>query len=165
MSGSFDFCKTVARDASRSSYADRSWSNAVEDYETEAIFDEFLHGIRNFSLDGKADDGTDVCLDVGISFNSSADFNYFTSESCIHDGTLLFVREMMDRCVQKVCLASTYNKNVGEPENGDSIRYVVGNFIVLTEYDGDFVPAERPWLRERTTVLLPLQMKKVKSCV
>lgn len=160
MSRSFDFCKTVAQDASRSSYADRSWNNAGEDYETEAIFDEFLHGSRNFFFEGKVDGETEVCFDVSISFDSNADFYYFTSESCIHDGTVYFIRETMDRCVRKVCLAQTYNKNIGEPENGDNIQYIVGNFVVLTEYDGDFVPADKPWMRERTTVLLPLKMMK-----
>lgn len=50
MSKSFDFCKATAQNTYRSSYADRSWDNAVEDYETEAIFDKYLHGARNFSL-------------------------------------------------------------------------------------------------------------------
>lgn len=48
MSKSFDFCKATAQNAYRSSYADRSWDNAIEVYETEAIFDKYLHGARNF---------------------------------------------------------------------------------------------------------------------
>lgn len=160
MSKSFDFCKVIAQDSSRSSYADRSWDNVIEDYETETIFDEYLHGARDFSIEGKVDDEIEICFDVSVSFDGNADFDYFTSESCVHDGTLLFIREAMDRCVQKVCLAQTYNKNIGEPESGDSIQYVVGNFVVLTEYDGDFVPKDKPWMRERTTVLLPLKFNK-----
>lgn len=160
MSKSLDFCKATAQNAYRSSYADRSWDNAAEDYETEAIFDEFIRGARSFYITGKLDDGTDIRIDISISFDSNADFDYFTSESCIHDGTLYFIRETMDRCVRKVCLAQTYNKNTGAPESGDSIQYIVGNFVVLTEYDGDFVPADKPWMRERTTVLLPLKMMK-----
>lgn len=50
MSKSFDFCKATAQNAYRSSYADRSWDNAIEVYETEAIFDKYLHGARNFFL-------------------------------------------------------------------------------------------------------------------
>lgn len=160
MSKSFDFCKSVAQDASRSSYIDRSWDTAMEDLETEAVFDEFLHGARIFYFEGKVDGETEANFNVEISFDANADFDYFTSDTCIHDGTLYFIREAMNRCVRKVSLAQTYNKNVGEPQNGDSIKYVVGNFVVLNEYDGDFVPTDRPWLRERTTVLLPLKMMK-----
>ena len=155
MSKSFDFCKATAQNAYRSSYADRSWDNAVEVYETEAIFDKYLHGARNFFFEGKVDDETEICFDVSISFDGNADFDYFTSESCIHDGTLYFIIKTMDECVRKVCLAQT-----GAPESGDSIQYIVGNFVILTEYDGDFVPADKPWMRERTTVLLPLKMMK-----
>lgn len=160
MSKSLDFCKATAQNAYRSSYADRSWDNAVEYYETEAIFDEYLRGARNLFFEGKVDGETEICFDVSISFDGNADFDYFTSESCVHDGTLYFIIKTMDRCVQKVCLAQTYNKNTGAPEPGDSIHYIVGNFVVLTEYDGDFVPADKPWMRERTTVLLPLKMIK-----
>lgn len=160
MSKSFDFCKATAQNAYRSSYADRSWDNAIEVYETEAIFDKYLHGARNIFFEGKVDDETEICFDVSISFDGNADFDYFTSESCIHDGTLYFIIKTMDECVRKVCLAQTYNKHTGAPESGDSIQYIVGNFVILTEYDGDFVPADKPWMRERTTVLLPLKMMK-----
>lgn len=157
MGSSFDFCKAQV---SRSGYANRSWDNACENYETEAVFDEYLHGARNFMFEGMVDDVVDICFNVSISFNSNADFDYFISESCIHDGTLTFIREAMDKCVRKVCLAQSYYKPVGEPKSGDSIQYVVGNFVVLTEYDGDFVPVDNPWMRERTTVLLPIKMTK-----
>lgn len=160
MSKSFDFCKATAQNTYRSSHADRSWDNAVEDYETEAIFDKYLHGARNFFFEGEVDDETEICFDVSISFDDNADFEYFISESCVHDDTLYFIRETMDKCIRKVCLAQTYNKNTGAPEFGDSIQYIVGDFVVLTEYDGDFVPADKPWMKERTTVLLSLKMMK-----
>ena len=160
MSKSLDFCRARASNPSLSFYADRDWNKAIEDMETEAIFDEFLHGARNFHLEGRVDGDIEISFDVSISFDSNADFDYFTSDSCVHDGTLLFVRDVMDRCVRKVCNAKTYNKSIGEPESGDSIQFIVGNFVVLNEYDGDFVPVNKPWLRERTTVLLPIKMIK-----
>lgn len=161
MSKSFDFCKAVAQDASRSNFTDRSWDNAVEDYETEKIFDKYLHGARNFFFKGMVDDETQICFDVSFSFDGNADFDYFTSESCVHDGTLCFVKETIDKCVRKVCLAQSYNKNIGSPASGDNIQYIIENFVVLTEYDGDFVPTDKPWMRERTTILLPIKMMKV----
>lgn len=160
MSKSFEFCKTTAQDSQRSTYANRSWDNAVEDYETEAIFDEFLHGSRNFYVERMVGGDRKICYDISISFDCDANFDYFTSDSCIHDGTLYFIKESMNKCVRNVCFAQTYNKNIGEPKHGDHIHYVVGNFVVLSEYDGDFVPSDKPWMRERTTVLLPLKMTK-----
>ncbi len=160
MSTSLDFCKLVAQDASRSIYADRSWKNALEYIKTETIFDELLQGNRELQVDGTTDEGKKCCFKVSLSSDANADFDYFTSDSCVHDGTLYFIREAMNRCVQRVCFAQTYNKNVGEPQNGDSIKYVIGNFVILNEYDGDFVPADKPWMRERTTVLLPIKMMK-----
>lgn len=160
MSKSLDFCKAVAQDVSRSRYTDRDWNNAIEFPETEELFDKYLHGGRNFSIDGEAEDGADIHFDASLSFNSNADFDYFASESRIHDGTLFFIGKVMDMLVRRVCLAQTYNKNIGAPEHGDHIRYTVGNFIILTECDGDFVPTDKPFLRERTTVLLPLKMTK-----
>lgn len=160
MSKSFDFCKVIVQNPYRSSYADRSWNNVVENSETEVIFDEYLHGVRNFFVEGKVDDETEIYFDVSISFDCNADFDYFTAVSYVHDGTLLFIKEAMDKCAQKVCLAQTYNKNIGAPEFGDSIQYIVGNFVILTEYNGNFVPVNQPWMRERTTVLLPLKIMK-----
>ncbi len=156
MSRSFEFCRMVAADKMRSSYADRDWSNAAEEIETVAVFDELLRGRRHLRVDTN-----DRSFDASISFDADADFDYFTSESCVHDGTLLFIREIMDRCVRRVCFAQTYDKRMGEPKDGETIQWVVGNFVVLTEFDGDFVPADKPWMRERTTVLLPLKMIKL----
>ncbi len=160
MSKSYDFCKTIAQDTSRSSYATRSWDKALEVTETEAIFDELLDGSREFGVTGVDNNGDMVRLNVSISFDANADFDYFTSDSCVYDGTLYFVREAMNRCAQKVCCAQTYYKNIGEPKSGDSLKYVVGNFVVLAEHDGEFVPADKPWMSERATVLLPIKMMK-----
>lgn len=161
MSKSFDFCKAIAQDASRSSYTDRNWDNAIEYNNTEAIFDKYLNKVRSFSINGKLESGINFNFNVNLSFDNNADFDYFTSASCIHDGALVFVENTICRCVKNVCLARTYNKNIGALESGDSVEYVIGNFVVLTEYDGDFVPNDKPWMRERTTVLLSLKFKKV----
>lgn len=160
MSKSLEFCQTIALNPSRSSYSDRNWKQAVEYPETEAIFDKYLHGIRNFMLEGK-DDETEISIDVDFVFDNNADFDYFTSDSCVHDGTLVFIKKLMDRCAQKICNVETYYKPLGEPQNGDSLKYTIGNFIILNEYDGNFALSDKPWLRQRTTVLLPIKMEKV----
>lgn len=164
MSKSLDFCQTVAGDISRSSYGDRDWESATELFETEAIFDNLiLHGARHFNIEGIS--GREK-VNVKLLFNCDAEFDYFTSESIIHDGTFAHIIEAMRRCVQKVCYCQTHYKG-REPVSRDNIEYTVGNFVILNEYDGDFVPPDKQWMRERTTVLLPIKYRvfeKSKTC-
>lgn len=155
MSKSLEFCKSAAADSARSSYSGRDWGKATEFYDTETFFDNYLHGSRNFSFNGN------IKFGIRFSFDDDADFDYFTSDSCIHDGTLLFIEKSMNKCARKVCNLETYYEPLGEPQDGDTLKYTIGNFVALNEYDGDFVPSDKPWLRQRTTVLLPIKMEKV----
>lgn len=159
MSKSLEFCKNIATDPARSSYSDRDWRKAIEFYDTEAIFDKYLHGNRSFTLKGESD-GIKISIDVDFLFDNNIDFDYFTSDSCIHDGTLLFVGELINKCARKVCNLETYYKPLGEPQDRDVLKYNIGNFVILNEYNGDFVPNDKPWLCERTTVLLPIKVEK-----
>lgn len=159
MSKSLDYCKTIASNPLRSSYADRNWGGAVEYTETEAIFDRQIKGNRQLEMSGTDSDGNKVRLGVELLFDEDADFDYFISDSIIHDGTLLFVQNLIDKCVAKVCCAQIYNKNIRELKSGDTIKYTVGNFVVLNEFEEQFAPDNKPWMQERTTVLLPLKME------
>lgn len=159
MSYSLDFCREVASNPLRSFFSDRDWSKAIEIIETEKTFDKFLNRARSLTIKGKTEDENDIILNVNLFFDDKADFDYFISDSFISDGTLLFREEAIINLIQKVCTGSTYNKNVGEPQSGDKIEYTVGNFVILNEHDGSFVSTDKPWLRERTTVLLPLKME------
>ena len=61
--------------------------------------------------------------------------------SSIHDGTLLFVYEAIKRCLYAI--------------RENETDFTVGRIIVTNEYDesGDkFMPKDKPWCRERTTV-------------
>ena len=159
MSNSLDFCKARASNPSVSSYADRNWNNAAENMETENFFDNILQGNRKLRVDGIDHNGNKVYLNVELSFNPDADFDYFSGDSCVHDGTLLFIYEMMNKCVEKVKYAQTLSKANGQPKSGDTIKYVVGNFVVLNEFGKQFALEDKPWLQERTTVLLPLKVE------
>ena len=160
MSKSLEFCQTTARDPSRSTFADRNWENAREITETEAIFDQLLGGARNLTLRKDGGEKIGESFNINIEFDPDADFDYFTSDVVTHDGTLLFYLSAMHNCIQNVFTGSTYNKNIGKTEWGDNITYVVGNFVILSEIDSSFAPVDRPNIRERTTVLLPLKMMK-----
>lgn len=160
MSKSLDWCKERASNGAISGYADRKWNEAVE-RPAESLFDGLgANGLRHFDCCYTADNGEAVAYSVDIEFEPDADFEYFTSASCVHDGTAAFVVGLLQDRIMAVCGGATFNKDIGEPRNRDKIHYVVGNFVELTEHDGDWVPADRKWMRTRTTILLPLKMYK-----
>lgn len=94
-------------------------------------------------------------------YGSNADYEYFTSKVCIHDGTLLFVNETIRNCIDNILYVKTYNITKGFPKelNGAEFTYTIGDIVVVNEYDeydSKFAPPEKPWLQERTTVMIPL---------
>lgn len=158
MSKSLDFCKARAANPSLSPYNDRPWDKAVEFPETERFFDLALHSQRKFRMVGVDEHGNKFSLNIELCFDPDADFEYFTSECVTHDGTLIFELELASRIVQKICTGNTYNKSKGAPKSGDTLQYVIGNLVLLNEFDGDFIPPDKPWMAERSTMLLPIKM-------
>lgn len=130
--------------------------NAVEVTNTEEFFDCAFEG-RVFCISGVDEIGKYVTRNIEIVFDKNADFEYFTSDSCTHDGTYYFVMECMYNCAKNVVTGSTYSTSKKEPFDGCKIKYTIGNFVVLNEFDDKFRTDEKPWLQERTTVLLPLK--------
>lgn len=153
----FDFCVTRASDKNISSYYDRNWQDSVP-MDSESLFDEHLHGCRTLKVSGKDINNNYIEFEVNIKFSSDDDFDYFSSDSCIHDGTLMFVKDCCDRVISKICTGNTYPLVGLPPRNGSKIEYTVGRFVVLNEY-GEFGTEEKPWLRERTTVILPIKYR------
>lgn len=100
---------------------------------------------------------------MSVRWDPNADFEYFASECFTCDGTLLFLYESCVRLLFKVLNCETHYKPKQDQifRNGAKITYVIGNYVVLSEFDEDrtrFTPPDKPWCRERYTVLLPIQM-------
>lgn len=161
MSKSFDFCVNRASDPNVSNYADRDWSKAnsinIENY-FMLLVEEY--GPCQAKLTGK--NGERITAKVQIKYDPEAEFSYFTSCSCIHDGTLLFEMQTLERCLTNVISGITYDLRLSwPPEDGDTIHYTVGDAVMLNEFDADgsrFTPPEKPFMRSRTTALLPISM-------
>ena len=156
MSYSLEFCKQRASNPNVSSYSDRDWDGAVE-HDISSLLDNVLCGHRKYQLTGHLDDGREVLYYVNITIDPNGDFDYFTSDSFISDGTLLFWADCIDGLLRKVLSLETYNKELGIPPNGCTVNLVIGNMVSLYEYDGDWIPTDKKWMRERTTMLLPLK--------
>lgn len=163
MSKSLTFCQTAASDPNRSNLSDRDWSKAKE-IDSEYFFEPYLGGVQSYNImiqEGDCDEPK--ALHVDIEFDEDADFDYFVCSSLIHDGTLLFVTNAVSDCIMKVGLAQTYDSRKGPHKS--HVKYTVGNFVVLNEYDKDFAPPDKPWMNERTTVLLPIKYENEKDDV
>lgn len=161
MSESFEFCLNRASDPNVSPYTDRDWTKTAEIVDTQERFDAIIKGSRRFSICRPDSSGKKVNLNMEVCFDENADFDYFTSETCVHDGTLYFVLECVDRCINKVLCATTYDTRLRRKIiNGCTIKYTVGNFVVSNEH-GNFGSEAKPWLNSRTTVLLPLKQEVV----
>jgi hypothetical protein len=105
--------------------------------------------------------GEEVTCDIPVSifYDENAEFEYFTMEHCICDGTLLFMEELCLDILNKVFRLQTINKekvNANTDLFKNEIIYTVGNFVVCTEY-GDFGTEDKPWLNSRFTVMLPIK--------
>lgn len=98
-------------------------------------------------------------LAINIIHNPDADFEYFTMESCYCDGTLIFIQDLMKKCVEKIIRLQTCNKEKRIPSDlsGHKITYTVGDFVVGTEYGEQFATKEKPWMTEKFTVMLPIK--------
>ena len=112
--------------------------------------------------------GKEVTGDIiaNILYDENADFEYFTMERCTCDGTLIFMDELIEKVFLKVIRIQTVN-NEKVPDGFDEnpflydLEYTVGNFVICDEY-GDFGTEEKPWLRSRFTVMLPIKFDVVK---
>lgn len=157
MSYSLEFCRQRVSNPDISSYSDRDWNDAIE-HDISSLLDNVLCGHRKYQLTGHLDDGREVLYYVNITIDPNGDFDYFTSDSFISDGTFLFWADCIDGLLRKVLSLGTYNKELGEPSNGCTVNWVIGNVVSCVEYDGDWVPADKKWMRERVTMLLPLKI-------
>ena len=159
---SIDYIKTIAKDPERSSFYDRDFS-LVSVLSSETYFDRYLNGLRDLLVKGKDRSGEPIELSVSLSFVDDYDFQYFVSESFLSYGSLLYLENALNRIAEKICAGETFFAQSKAPENGDSIHYTIGDYVIITEYDDDgtvFATKEKPWLRERTTIMLPISYEK-----
>lgn len=102
--------------------------------------------------------GKEVYFSSRLVYDPNADYEYFTSKVSTHDGTLLFVDNTINECIKNIINVQTYNTIKGFPKelNGVEFTYTMGDIIVVNETDPKFAPADKPWMQERTTVMIPL---------
>lgn len=96
-----------------------------------------------------------------LSYNPDADFDYFTTESCVCDGTLIFMKGLMEKVFTKICQLNTYYapafKEISEEDFGNyKMHYEVGDFVTNSHII-DPPDKNKPWMCDRFTVMLPIK--------
>jgi hypothetical protein len=93
-----------------------------------------------------------------ITYDPNADFRYFTTKTSRHDGTLLFVLETVQECLNKIINLETCDKSVELPQDLSNCDffYTIGDIIVVNEHSNRFSEPSKPWMQERTTVMIPV---------
>ena len=156
MSKSLEFCKTRASNPEISCWSERNWDEAKE-LDVSPFINDSLGDLRQYKISGLYLDNKELQYDVSLTIDPDGEFDYFTSDSFISDGTLLFEGESIHKLIGRVLTLQTYNKNLGIPINGCTIHWTIGNIVILHEFDGDWIPENKKWMNMRTTILLPLK--------
>lgn len=105
-------------------------------------------------------------LSIGhIKYNAEMNNNYQykIKRSVICDGTLSFIDKLIFEIMEDLINQRSYYKSSFleyKKEEIKSIRYVMGDFEVTTEY-GNFGTKEKPWLKSKFTVELPVSCEYI----
>lgn len=98
-----------------------------------------------------------------LSYSPNAKFNYFITESCICDGTLAFMYELIDGILQKIkrlqtCYTPAFNEIKQEEFNNGNyvIHYEVGDFVI-NAHIVEPPYKDKLWMCDRFTVMLPVK--------
>ena len=109
---------------------------------------------------------------ANICYDPEADFNYFSMSRNANDGTLIFDFETMQDVLCKVLSCQTYNKAVltevpddEEYFNNHHFKYTIGDIVLCQEYGDEFATEEKPWMKRRTTALLPIKFEVVDDAI
>ena len=107
-------------------------------------------------------------IDIAIEYNEDESFEYFTNETVICDGTLIFFNELINKVISKVAQCGTYNIHTAPKDfknnlSNYKIKYIIGNLVLTTEYDDKFSTKEKPWMKSRFTVMLPIKVEYIKK--
>ena len=102
-------------------------------------------------------------IEIQVKYDPEAEFEYFTMETCICDGTFFFFYELMATVLNKVFGFGTYNKEkVPKDYNNNpfvyKLEYIIGNPIIAVEHNTKFATEDKPWLLDRFSVMLPIKM-------
>lgn len=106
--------------------------------------------------------------EISVKHNLNAKFDYFSTEVRRCDGTLIFAVELCEKIFSKIltgrsCYTPKMPKGAEEKPYNYDIVFEVGNFVFAEEYGEQFATKEKPWLKERVTVMLPIRSEFIEK--
>ena len=158
MGKSLEFCNSLASDPERSTYYDRDFNLAKEFDNTLDVFEYVLNGKSLSNLTAEWNN----TIHYSIEYDSEADFDYFVSETDMTDGTLVFNMNVEVAVIERVAKCLTYFIPKGAPSSGDTVKYTVGNLVVIDEWC-NVGTHDKPWMKNRITVMLPVKYDVIRA--
>ena len=119
----------------------------------------FLEGHGDYMIIAVRKDSNEVLAD--LTYEPDAEFNYFITETCVCDGTLMFMINLMTRILQKIGQLKTgYAPAIAEITedsfNDYNLHYYVGDFVA-NSYIVEPPDKDKPWKCDKFTVMLPVK--------
>ena len=102
---------------------------------------------------------------VDLTYAPDIDFDYFTTQSCYCDGTLIFMLELMENIIDKITKLEIYLSSIiekyaeGIDFDKHRIHYTVGDFVTNSYIVEKSPDPERPWMIDHVTVMLPIKFE------
>lgn len=107
-------------------------------------------------------------VNASITHDEEGDFQYFIVEECICDSTMSFHFSLYREILERLYYLKTFFKNSKPKDLEDNlwkydIKYTVGNFVICSKISDEFATKEKPWLKERVTVMLPIRSEFIEK--
>lgn len=119
-------------------------------------------------LEGETLSGDKGTTKITLRYDPNAEFEYFTSDICTHDGTLTFLMDAIGNIINKLFELGTYNISNIPPDFKDHVwdydyEYIIGDFVINSQVDDKYAPEDKPWMKEKQIVTLPIKWKWTKK--
>ena len=103
-------------------------------------------------------------ITVSFKHDPNADFQHFTYSSCVSDGSGVFKESTIKDLLYYVLnFKRIYPEVCAEFKDKDVVHVILGNLVAIHEYDESLATEERPFLRNKTTVLLPFRVDIIRG--
>lgn len=113
-------------------------------------------------------DNKDKIFTITLNYDPETEFQYFSTNQCVCDGTLMFEIYNMIDIIAKIFKFETYY-SPSLPDDFEKypwrydLVYTVGDFVDGMEINDKFAPEDKPWMTCRFTAMLPIKMEFVRN--
>ena len=119
-----------------------------------------MHGKNLYGITGEAN--------IIIKYDPNAEFDYFTSDICVHDGSLIFLQEAIANIFNKIIKFETHYAGDVPDEWGKYLwdydyEYTIGDFVIVNKFGDEYATGDKSWLKNKQIVTLPIKWRYIKK--